>query len=101
QRCLPRTSPVAYLCLVRRKRSARVNSSEAESWPAQLDALVAAPEHHTLLFENDSVRILDTRVAAGDRTPVHASVCPALRRCGTARFRAQSLSAPGFARSVH
>jgi len=32
------------------------------------DALVATPEQHTLIFENDSVRILDTRIGAGDRT---------------------------------
>ena len=40
-------------------------------WPAALDALIAAPAHHTLLFENDQVRVLDTFIAPGDRTPVH------------------------------
>jgi len=54
-----------------------VNSSEAEFWPANLDALVTAPEHHTLLFENDAVRILDTRIGAGDRTPIHTHRWPA------------------------
>jgi len=78
-RCLSPRPPVAYLFLVRQKRSARVNSSEAEaeSWPAHLDALVAAPEHHTLLFENDAVRILDTRIVAGGRTPIHTHRWPA------------------------
>ena len=47
------------------------------NWPAELDALVAAPGHHTLLFENDSVRILDTRIRAGERTPVHTHRWPA------------------------
>jgi hypothetical protein len=42
-----------------------------------LDALVAAPEHHTLLYENDTVRVLDTCVRAGDRTPVHTHRWPA------------------------
>jgi hypothetical protein len=42
-----------------------------------LDALVAAPDHHTLLYENDEVRVLDTRISAGDRTPVHAHRWPA------------------------
>src|SRR5947209_15240131 len=46
-------------------------------WPDELDALVAAPDHHTLLFENDRVRVLDTRIAAGDRTPVHTHCWPA------------------------
>lgn len=47
------------------------------SSPEHLDALVAAPEHHTLLFENDAVRVLDTRIKAGDMTPVHSHRWPA------------------------
>ncbi len=41
------------------------------SLPDSLDALAAAPNHHKLLLENDRVRVLDTRIAPGDRTPVH------------------------------
>jgi quercetin dioxygenase-like cupin family protein len=37
----------------------------------------SAPDHHDLLYENEKVRILDTRLAAGDRTPVHAHEWPA------------------------
>ena len=40
-------------------------------WPDNLDALVAAPSHHTLLFENERVRVLETRIPAGDTTPIH------------------------------
>ena len=46
-------------------------SPDAASWPADLDALIAAPTHHTLQFENAAVRVLDTRIPAGSRTPVH------------------------------
>jgi quercetin dioxygenase-like cupin family protein len=42
-----------------------------------LDAMTAAPDHHTVLFENDRVRVLDTRVGPGERTPVHAHEWPA------------------------
>ena len=42
-----------------------------------LDAMVAAPDHHAILFENGSVRILDTKVRAGEQTPVHAHEWPA------------------------
>ena len=42
-----------------------------------LDAMTAAPDHHAILFENDRVRILDTKVAPGERTPVHAHEWPA------------------------
>jgi len=56
-----------------------MNPSAAEkSWPAELDALVAAPKHHVLLFENDAVRVFDTRIAPGDRTPLHTQRWPAV-----------------------
>jgi hypothetical protein len=42
------------------------------NWHPALDALVAAPQHHTLLFENDYVRVLDTHVAPGETVPLHA-----------------------------
>jgi hypothetical protein len=43
-----------------------------------LDALIAAPGHHALLFENESVRVLDTRVAAGQTVPLHAHPWPSV-----------------------
>jgi hypothetical protein len=39
--------------------------------PGELDAMLAAPDHHEVLLENDRVRVLDTRLAAGERTPIH------------------------------
>jgi hypothetical protein len=45
--------------------------------PHPLDAMTAAPGHHSVLFENDRVRVLDTRLSPGDRTPVHAHEWPA------------------------
>ena len=41
------------------------------------DAMTAAPDHHSILFENDRVRILDTKVKEGGRTPLHAHEWPA------------------------
>jgi hypothetical protein len=49
---------------------------EAWTWPASLDALVAAPTSHRLLFENDAVRVLETRIAAGEKTQVHTHRWP-------------------------
>jgi len=40
-------------------------------WPDSLDALVAAPDHHELLLENERVRVLDVRIAPGQLVPVH------------------------------
>lgn len=48
-----------------------------DSWQPELDALIAAPAHHTLLFENERVRALDTIIAPGDRTPIHTHRWPA------------------------
>ena len=45
-------------------------------WPQELDALTAAPHHHTLLFENDFVRVLDTRVPPGQSVPLHTHQWP-------------------------
>jgi len=53
-------------------------STETWPWPEDLDALVAAPEHHTLLLENEWVRVLDTRIAAGGRTAVHTHRWPSV-----------------------
>jgi len=46
-------------------------SSGSIEWPPELDALIAAPDHHKLLMENDEVRVLETRILPGDKTPVH------------------------------
>lgn len=47
-------------------------------WPDSSDALIAAPQHHTLVFENDVVRVLETRILPGDRTPVHTHRWPSV-----------------------
>jgi hypothetical protein len=51
--------------------SAPAPASASEAWPPGFDALIAAPAHHTLLLENEAVRVLDTRIGPGERTPVH------------------------------
>ncbi len=51
-------------------------SQEAWEWPEELDALIAAPRHHAVLFENDAVRVLDTRIAPGETVPLHTHRWP-------------------------
>jgi hypothetical protein len=36
-----------------------------------LDALIASPNHHRLLMENDKVRVVETLIPAGERTAIH------------------------------
>ncbi|MBI3833283.1 MAG: hypothetical protein HY287_03020 [Planctomycetes bacterium] len=50
----------------------------AGPWPAELDALVAAPKQHRLLLENAAVRVLDMQIATGECTPVHTHQWPAV-----------------------
>ena len=51
---------------------------EGWQWPAALDALTAAPRHHTLLLENERVRVLDTHIAPGETVPLHTHRWPAV-----------------------
>ena len=44
---------------------------DINQWAEELDALKAAPQHHTLLFENEFVRVLDTNIPPGEITSVH------------------------------
>lgn len=46
-------------------------------WPEELDALIAAPQHHKLLLENDSVRVIDTFIPPGEMTELHTHKWPA------------------------
>ena len=40
-------------------------------WPDSLDAMVAAPKHHSVLLEDERVRVLRTIIPAGDIVPLH------------------------------
>ena len=53
-------------------------SVEPWAWPDSLDALIAAPEHHRLVFENDQVRILDTCIEPGETAPLHTHRWPSV-----------------------
>ena len=47
-------------------------------WPSSLDALIAAPKYHTLLLENDNVRVLDVRIPPGETVPLHTHCWPSV-----------------------
>jgi quercetin dioxygenase-like cupin family protein len=48
-----------------------VLAAVAWPWPDELDAVIAAPDFHVVLFEDDRVRVLDGRVPAGATVPLH------------------------------
>ena len=76
-------------------------------WPEWLDAVMAAPKHHQLVFENDRVRVLNTVIPAGDTVPVHTHRWPAvyytierahfIRRDAEGRILFDSRNAPPMA----
>jgi hypothetical protein len=48
-------------------------------WPGALDAVVAAPDHHSLVLENDRVRALVATVQPGDVVPLHTHRWPGVQ----------------------
>jgi hypothetical protein len=51
---------------------------QAWTWPDSLDALVAAPGNHSMLYENERVRVVQTRILPGHSTPVHTHRWPSV-----------------------
>ena len=42
----------------------------------ELDGVLVAPNNHKVIFENDQVRVLETTIAAGEKTPIHTHLRP-------------------------
>ena len=56
-------------------------NTQPEPWPDELDALIAAPQHHKLLFENELARVLEASIPPGEMTAVHThSFCGVAHR---------------------
>ena len=47
------------------------NSPERWPWPDSLDAVIAAPMHHSVLLNDDRLRVLRTTIPVGDVVPLH------------------------------
>ncbi|MGO8882590.1 MAG: hypothetical protein ACLPUO_17175 [Streptosporangiaceae bacterium] len=48
------------------------------TWPPEMDAVVAAPESHKVLFENDDARVLEVIIPPGEREPEHTHRMPSI-----------------------
>jgi len=65
-----------------------VSAENNWTWPPSMDAVVAAPGSHRVLFENDDVRVLEVTIAAGHRVPEHTHRDPGVMIVdGPARIR--------------
>jgi hypothetical protein len=47
-------------------------------WPDSLDAVLAAPDSHRVLSENDRTRVLEVIIAPGEREPEHTHRWPSI-----------------------
>ena len=56
-----------------------VEKLDRQAWPDELDAVVAAPAHHTVVLENDRVGVLVARVEPGDTVPLHTHRWPGVQ----------------------
>jgi hypothetical protein len=48
-------------------------------WPDSLDACIAAPQSHRVLFENDLARVLEVVIEPGTREPLHTHRAPRVK----------------------
>jgi hypothetical protein len=48
-----------------------------ETWPHELDAVIACGQNHRLALENDQVRVLETRIEPGETVALHTHQWPA------------------------
>jgi quercetin dioxygenase-like cupin family protein len=71
-------------------------SAPEQEWPDALDAMVAAPDHHEVVLENERVRVLDSRIKPGETVPVHthrwASVLNILGTSDFIRYDAEGIA---------
>lgn len=59
-------------------RSADPHGDEPNDWPENLDAVIAAPNNHKILMENDNVRVLEVTLAPGEIEKVHHHQWPSV-----------------------
>ena len=67
---------VALACATHRPEPP--GQGDDQSWPDSLDAVVAAPDHHRILLENDRVRVLEVTVKPHEKEPIHAHRWPSV-----------------------
>jgi hypothetical protein len=44
---------------------------DPSTWDPTLDAVVAAPKHHKVIFENERLRVLEVTLEPNDEEPIH------------------------------
>ena len=61
-----------------RQPTPRYDPNNPSSWPDSLDSVVAAPQNHKVVLENERVRVLEVTVRPGEREPLHMHRMPSV-----------------------
>ena len=48
-----------------------MDGSDPATWDPKLDALVAAPGNHRVLYEDDRIRVVSVSIPPGETEPAH------------------------------
>ncbi len=62
---------VAFLCWFSQAKGVLAGNPDPVNWPPEVDAVRAAPDNHTILYESDDIRVLRVNVAPGERENAH------------------------------
>jgi quercetin dioxygenase-like cupin family protein len=60
------------------QQTSRYDPNNPASWPNALDAVVAAPQNHKVVLENEHVRVLEVTVRPGEKEPLHMHRLPSV-----------------------
>ena len=55
-----------------------MDGTDPATWPPEMDAVVAAPAHHQVLYEDDMIRVLSVSIPPGIQEPIHHHRWPAV-----------------------
>ena len=67
-----------YACSSNSSPQAKAPGERAPTWPETLDAVIAAPENHKILLENDRVRVLQVTIKPHEKEPLHGHRWPSV-----------------------
>ena len=53
-----------------------MDGTDPTTWDPALDGVLAAPENHAVLYEDDAIRVISVSIAAGAIEKPHHIDCP-------------------------
>jgi hypothetical protein len=59
-------------------QSLNYKSGDPSDWPPELESIIAAPNNHKVLMENDKVRVLEVTLLPGEEEKLHCHQWPSV-----------------------